>query len=63
MKIGKLDLKQWKWRGTRMVKPHVLAWRCLWWLPVMMALCVLCLLVGIGFGPSAARDVWRDVAN
>lgn len=39
---------------------YIIAWRLLWFLPAQALRMLFTLVVGIGFGRRAARDVWRD---
>lgn len=40
---------------------YVALWRAPWLLIVGALMCVVCVVVSIGFGPKEARRVWRDV--
>lgn len=41
--------------------PHVIAWRLIWWLPLIAAQLLLLAIVLIAFGPKMCRRVWRDL--
>lgn len=54
----------WRWpakRGNSLAPWYSIAWRILWWVPLVASLCLLCLFVLISHGPTAARECWRDV--
>jgi hypothetical protein len=40
---------------------YVIAWRLLWWVPLQLARFVLCTITLVGWGPSAARGIWKDL--
>lgn len=60
MKIGKLNIKNWTYAGSKLNNPIVILWKLIWFIPFKISVLITCLFALLGFGWYAAERIWKE---